>query len=197
MSRIPIKFSAGIFSGRDGRVGPNCGFQSPQFESTGSVGLEDFQRAMSDPKFRDDLVSNIAHKNKDVILKQYDFLCCNCDNEATDMRIATADLLDRAPPQVIVTLAYPVCKSEQCNLVALQRKLGVFASMEKEDGMDGFYSKSPVECSACGKTAVNLLTCSRCKALHYCNRECQRKMWPEHKKVCKAPDSSQEFAHCL
>lgn len=27
--------------------------------------------------------------------------------------------------------------------------------------------------------------CSACKVAHYCTVECQRKDWPEHKKICK------------
>lgn len=39
----------------------------------------------------------------------------------------------------------------------------------------------------CGKAAQ--LLCSRCKAVRYCSRECQKAHWKEHKKVCKAPSN--------
>lgn len=42
------------------------------------------------------------------------------------------------------------------------------------------------QCPNCG--AINdLKACSRCKAVFYCDAECQRYMWPQHKRVCKPP----------
>ena len=41
-------------------------------------------------------------------------------------------------------------------------------------------------CFTCGKAAPKLLTCSQCHRAHYCDRECQRKDWPRHKKACRA-----------
>eukprot|EP00986_Skeletonema_menzelii_P009825 scaffold4586_cov152-Skeletonema_menzelii.AAC.5 len=41
-------------------------------------------------------------------------------------------------------------------------------------------------CGHCGKYESNLLQCSRCKSVHYCNRECQKKAWKTHKLECKA-----------
>jgi ubiquitin C-terminal hydrolase len=38
------------------------------------------------------------------------------------------------------------------------------------------------DCAICGKFALN--RCSSCKEVGYCGRDCQRKHWPEHKKVC-------------
>lgn len=38
-------------------------------------------------------------------------------------------------------------------------------------------------CATCGKSQASLL-CGRCKKVFYCNSECQRKNWPEHKIVC-------------
>ncbi|KAF9553408.1 hypothetical protein CPC08DRAFT_713785 [Agrocybe pediades] len=44
------------------------------------------------------------------------------------------------------------------------------------------------QCQHCFKrdTDVNkLLTCSKCKRFYYCNTECQRANWKEHKPICK------------
>ena len=45
------------------------------------------------------------------------------------------------------------------------------------------------ECAACrareSAADVNLLRCTRCRAVKYCGRECQAAHWPYHKQVCK------------
>ena len=40
-------------------------------------------------------------------------------------------------------------------------------------------------CAACGKAGDNLKTCTSCKQVKYCNRDCQKLHWPKHKKECK------------
>ena len=41
-------------------------------------------------------------------------------------------------------------------------------------------------CASCGYTTVDkLLQCSSCKVTYYCNAECQRKDWSQHKAVCQ------------
>jgi len=41
-------------------------------------------------------------------------------------------------------------------------------------------------CGYCGKSSSEkILVCSRCRAVAYCNRECQKAAWKGHKKFCK------------
>jgi len=41
------------------------------------------------------------------------------------------------------------------------------------------------KCDSCGKEhSTNLKKCSRCKIVVYCNRDCQRRHWPQHKGIC-------------
>ena len=40
-------------------------------------------------------------------------------------------------------------------------------------------------CTGCGKHAVGLRACARCRAARYCSRECQAAHWPQHKRECR------------
>ena len=40
-------------------------------------------------------------------------------------------------------------------------------------------------CIFCSKSSQNLLQCSGCGIVHYCDKECQRSHWKNHKKDCK------------
>jgi hypothetical protein len=41
------------------------------------------------------------------------------------------------------------------------------------------------ECNTCGATPPALSKCAACGAVKYCSKECQKKDWKQHKKVCK------------
>lgn len=43
-------------------------------------------------------------------------------------------------------------------------------------------------CKTCLKENVKLLTCGRCKSVHYCSKDCQKKDWKSHKAVCAVAD---------
>ncbi len=40
-------------------------------------------------------------------------------------------------------------------------------------------------CVGCGKEPAQLLRCTACKAVKFCDVACQRKAWPEHKTKCE------------
>ena len=58
-------------------------------------------------------------------------------------------------------------------------------SSEYFDGLRERLQEGPF-CAACGKDAKggNLLRCSGCKKVQYCDRECQKADWPSHKGTC-------------
>lgn len=40
-------------------------------------------------------------------------------------------------------------------------------------------------CCVCGLRNTKLKCCEACKSVLYCSEECQKKDWPDHKKMCK------------
>ncbi|RPA81045.1 hypothetical protein BJ508DRAFT_376754 [Ascobolus immersus RN42] len=44
-------------------------------------------------------------------------------------------------------------------------------------------------CGFCGKPDRGLQMCGRCRAIWYCDRECQKSHWVDHKVACIAPDT--------
>jgi hypothetical protein len=45
-------------------------------------------------------------------------------------------------------------------------------------------SHATLSCANCGATAPDLKQCGKCKLAYFCNRECQTKHWPLHKRCC-------------
>lgn len=50
-------------------------------------------------------------------------------------------------------------------------------------------------CANCGKTDVPLFSCSGCKQVKYCSKECQKKHWRIHKPDCK-PSVTDSYEVC-
>ncbi|GAA57835.1 protein-serine/threonine kinase [Clonorchis sinensis] len=40
-------------------------------------------------------------------------------------------------------------------------------------------------CDSCLRVSDTLCSCAACGVMHYCNRHCQRTMWPIHRAECK------------
>lgn len=52
-----------------------------------------------------------------------------------------------------------------------------------------FVQDETTYCSTCGDEKPDK-KCSKCKAVQYCDRECQRLHWFMHKKTCARPTSN-------
>lgn len=46
------------------------------------------------------------------------------------------------------------------------------------------------QCSQCNTRSKDMKKCARCDSAYYCNRACQVKHYPLHKKVCKPPETT-------
>lgn len=73
--------------------------------------------------------------------------------------------------QMVTSLAQPDCAPA----------LGIIAAAI--NGQRGFADASAAYCSTCGEEGAPK-KCSKCKAVQYCDRECQRLHWFMHKKSC-------------
>ena len=64
------------------------------------------------------------------------------------------------------------------------QKIGVIAPISAM-AHARYYDDIGEHCDLCTSTKCNLMRCGRCKKVHYCSRECQRKGWKLHKQSCK------------
>jgi hypothetical protein len=51
--------------------------------------------------------------------------------------------------------------------------------------VDNTTTTCELHCATCDATSTNILQCSGCNKVYYCNRTCQRANWKQHKLVCK------------
>jgi hypothetical protein len=80
----------------------------------------------------------------------------------------------------------PVCTNDKCWLIANKCNAKVYESWASATGFPSCRSASA--CANCERwndgVQFELLECSRCNAVSYCNTECQRADWPKHKNAC-------------
>jgi hypothetical protein len=85
----------------------------------------------------------------------------------------------------------PVCASAECRAEARRQTDLMIAEMQMEFAAKGRPDVSAARRRTCAHCGAHdqagggaLKACTRCQAVHYCNRECQRAHWKAHKKDC-------------
>jgi hypothetical protein len=79
----------------------------------------------------------------------------------------------------------PHCSGDECVALVEQNCAGGVMDPDKTPG------KLLANCKKCDKSeekSGDMKKCSQCKAVFYCNRECQKAHWKEHKKHCRGSD---------
>lgn len=65
----------------------------------------------------------------------------------------------------------------------LQKMSDMHQNKQKEDSKPQVIAVKGT-CNECGNNQGEKLTCSGCKNAYYCNKDCQKKHWKQHKKYC-------------
>ena len=71
------------------------------------------------------------------------------------------------------------------NRDSIDEGLQYLQDLETADNSRG-YRKYKKICFGCGKLSNSKIKiCSGCNKIYYCNRECQKRDWKNHKAICK------------
>ena len=79
------------------------------------------------------------------------------------------------------------CLKPKCDMRAAQfvQELAAKQTQLFEKYNLGEVERTGASCNFCSK-AQQTQTCAQCRVVFYCNSECQKKHWPQHKAACKA-----------
>jgi hypothetical protein len=110
------------------------------------------------------------------------FPCCMC-GKATTAMLGHPALYPQSPGgPTWIDMQMPCCSSAHCRAGAQEEFISIQNEVASETA-----TAPPVEtvhCRNCAKPNVTL-QCSRCTVARYCNAECQKADWPNHKSGCK------------
>lgn len=103
--------------------------------------------------------------------------CTVCGSPAVQL-LHHPMLFDAKQPPRVEDLPQPICGKGACTARAEEefRTMMNIMSPTTQQGKT---------CGHCSNTGDNLLRCSRCKCVYYCNAQCQKSHWPSHKVICK------------
>lgn len=159
------------------------------FERTRLIPKAAVEHAQKDSDFAYQFAHSIAwfHRREMIQLAQSSkqMACQSCGRAAINIVQAPMCAWQVEPLVISDAAAIPLCSSPKCDQMAKQKFMGGMDQMEEFlEALVQDKTNPHQRCGHCAKMGDNLLRCSRCKNSWYCNKECQRTAWKQHKKVC-------------
>jgi hypothetical protein len=128
-----------------------------------------------------EIANKITQKVSKRMLELAPLKCLSCGNDAVVFCFSGTILNTTAVPTVFNPICFPSCQA--CEQTVHNAGLDTL--------LPAFDNQVFKECADCGKCAVKMDCCSRCRCAFYCNRSCQRQHWRSgHKQVCKKAEES-------
>jgi hypothetical protein len=137
-------------------------------------------RYQSDPIFQRKLGTHAINSFLNTLQNNQGMMkCVNCKKPSTvkTKNVKSGFSIPMAL-QLHVTECYFICDSPVCRAKAAKAREGKASNTGAR------------MCGACRKFeppgALSLMKCARCKVVFYCDADCQKKHWKEHRPMCKA-----------
>lgn len=150
--------------------------------------------ARVDTKFCFEMLESFSQSRHGDWVKLRPWICGACGaSSASKLVVSFPANADTSMPMdaPIRVYIFPVCDDENCALLQRQVIDKAMKAASKVHKSQGSSSMSLKYCEHCRKYEPNdgplFSKCSRCKTVTYCSKECQRKHWKVHRKVCQAP----------
>lgn len=123
---------------------------------------------------------------KAVFSEGIDWRCTTCGDRATTCVTVSASL-KLPPPRIAEELAFKtICGKVMCEYKANK---DMHEEMEKIQSERNISHLTLTVCGNCFSVekgrGVKMSMCSRCRMVHYCSQECQKKDWKVHKIRCR------------
>eukprot|EP00967_Tisochrysis_lutea_P054053 scaffold67421_cov33-Tisochrysis_lutea.AAC.3 len=166
--------------------------RSRKFTMTLDVHPDDLA-ALSNPQTHRRVLRDLTAKCVEKMIAAEPWVCSgsrSCGRAATKMLNSPSfwPAKDGQLPVIRDMCPIMLCDDPKCKEMAKDLAQSAFSAMGMAPTPAATTDPVPpltAQCSKCGRVSVELLRCARCGKAWYCNRDCQKGHWKEHKINCK------------
>ena len=158
------------------------------------INPDELRAGMAGPARQSDLLNSVLNFCKPEVFEAKRWMCMSCDRQACEM--VNTPRLDTRGPQPLITDMLPlfICNQPACAVEArryTERIIKETSRSLREGGGPDLRQHQMYICAYCARAkrrvTGKLLQCGRCRAAWYCDKQCQKEDWPEHKGICVPP----------